>query len=612
MTEKTEESNIRRYVNINGPAIIGIALGLVFSISCMEPVFGDMLQDVSAGIKRTLLAQDNQQTLIPEAQTAGSESLIAEIYRVRDFLPIWIENQQISDQARLFIRFIQESEQDGLIPEDYHLSAIQELLFSINMPQSPTGEHPIQQLIDLDILLTDALYRYSYHMAKGRVDPETVDSLWLSLKPFENINDLIGHALYTRTLEETLYRLKPTHPGYYRLREALQHYRDIQKNGGWPVIPDGGFIRPEDINDRIPLIRKRLAITGDIQASNNALSKTHDTGLVHAIKRFQYRHGIDPDGIIGPQTLREMNIPVTDRIRQIEMNLERWRWLSHDFGQKYILVNIADYSLTAMNGSDPVLSMRVVVGQAYRRTPVFSERMRYLVINPDWNIPEKIAIEDKLPIIKKNPDYLIRQNIHVYSGWDENALAINPHTIDWSRINAGYFPYRLKQKPGTQNALGRIKFMFPNRFAVYLHDTPQRNLFKRTSRGFSSGCIRIEKPVDLAAYVLSGNSEWTVEKIIKTIDSGKTKVIPIRDSIMVHLLYWTVWVDEGGIVNFRDDIYDRDRPLWEAIETARSLPAGAGKISLNTTIFPTSSEYLRHRYAQTDHRGSIRRHRLSG
>lgn len=515
----------------------------------------------------------------------GSDSLISEIYRMRDYRPIWMENQIISDQARLFLRFIQDSEQDGLIPDDYHLSEIQKLISATDLPQTASDESHIQNLVDLDVLLTDALFRYSFHMSQGRVDPETVDALWLSLKPFENISDMIGNALHTRTLEDTLYRLKPTHSGYYRLREALRHYRNIYKNGGWPAIPAGDSIRPTDISDRIPAIRARLAITGDLHLSNQHASRTYDADMVQAVRRFQHRHGIDPDGVIGQNTLREMNIPVNDRIRQIEMNLERWRWLSHDFGQKHILVNIADYSLTAITGSDPVLSMRVVVGQAYRKTPVFSERLRYIVINPDWNIPEKIAIEDKLPIIKKNPEYLIRQNIHVYSGWDENAPEINPYTIDWSRINAEYFPYRLKQRPGAKNALGRIKFMFPNRFAVYLHDTPQRNLFNRTSRGFSSGCIRIEKPVDLAAYVLAGNPDWTADKIIKTIDSGKTMSISIPEKIMVHLLYWTAWVDTEGTVNFREDIYDRDRPLWEAIETARSLPVVMpGKISLNDRL----------------------------
>lgn len=545
-----------------------------------------MPEDISAGIQHALLQQINSQMPTSEDNLLSErESLIADIYRMRDYRPIWMENQKMSDQARLFIRFIQESEQDGLIPDDYHLSDIQKLLSATDLLRTATDESHIQNLIALDVLLTDALFRYSFHMSQGRVDPETVDALWLSLKPFENISDMIGNAIHTRTLEDTLYRLKPTHPGYYRLREALRHYRTIDKNGGWPVIPAGDSIRPTDISDRIPAIRARLAITGDLHLSNQKASRTYDADMVQAVRRFQHRHGIDPDGVIGSNTFREMNVPVHERIRQIEMNLERWRWLSHDFGQKHILVNIADYSLTAITGSDPVLNMRVVVGQAYRRTPVFSERLRYIVINPDWNIPEKIAIEDKLPIIKKNPEYLVRQNIHVYSGWDENAPEINPYTINWSRMNAEYFPYRLKQRPGAQNALGRIKFMFPNRFSVYLHDTPQRNLFNRTSRGFSSGCIRIEKPVDLAVYVLGSNPDWTAEKIIKTIDSGKTMSIPIQEKIMVHLLYWTAWVDTEGTVNFREDIYDRDRPLWEAIETARSLPvAMPGKISLNDRL----------------------------
>jgi murein L,D-transpeptidase YcbB/YkuD len=269
---------------------------------------------------------------------------------------------------------------------------------------------------------------------------------------------------------------------------------------------------------------------------------------------------------VGASTLAAMNVPVESRINQIELNLERWRWIPRNLGSRYLLVNIADYSLAVVENQTVVLDMRVVVGKAYRRTPVFSEKMKYLVLNPFWNVPVKIAVEDKLPIIRKNPLYLTQQHIKVFENWSEAAPEINPVVVDWHRLNSNYFPYRLRQDPGPLNALGRIKFMFPNKFAVYLHDTPQRGLFKKASRDFSSGCIRIEKPLELAKYLLRNDPQWPEQKITGTIESGVTTVVRIKDPIPVHLLYWTAWATETGTVHFGNDIYDRDPPLSRALK----------------------------------------------
>jgi murein L,D-transpeptidase YcbB/YkuD len=230
------------------------------------------------------------------------------------------------------------------------------------------------------------------------------------------------------------------------------------------------------------------------------------------------------------------------------------------------LVNIVDYSLVVVENQTTVLDMRVVVGRTYRRTPVFSEKLKYLVLNPYWNVPFKIAVEDKLPIIRKNPLYLTQQHIKVFENWSENSPEINPVVIDWYRVNASNFPFRLRQDPGPLNALGRIKFMLPNKFSIYLHDTPQRGLFKRVTRDFSSGCIRIEKPVELAKYLLQNDPQWPSQRITETIERGMTTVVYIKDPIPVHLLYWTAWVTESGTVHFGNDIYDRDPPLSRALK----------------------------------------------
>jgi murein L,D-transpeptidase YcbB/YkuD len=227
---------------------------------------------------------------------------------------------------------------------------------------------------------------------------------------------------------------------------------------------------------------------------------------------------------------------------------------------------MADFRLDVIENEQTLMRMRTIVGKGYRRTPVFSEKITYLVINPYWHVPPNIAVKDKLPLIKKDSYYLAREHMRVFQGWGSDAKEFDPRTVDWSKVTAQGFKYRLVQDPGPWNALGRIKFMFPNRFNVYLHDTPSRELFKKTTRTFSSGCIRIEKPIDLAEYLLRGDSKWTREAILAAIDRQAERTIRLPEPIPLHLLYWTAWVDERGVVQFRDDIYGRDKRLAVALQ----------------------------------------------
>ena len=494
-------------------------------------------------------------------------SILSNFYEKRDFKPLWTLDNGLTPQADQLIRAIEEAELDGLSSEDYHLSRIKFLIEEFKHAQPQRQSFDSEKQADLDLLLTDAFLLFSSHLLSGRVLPNTVDSTWLFFNPVSDITPILNSNALNR-IESFFDELRPANAAYYRLRNALKHYTGIQKKGGWPEVPSGPNLRIGDIHDRVDKIRKRLISTGDIipPARNVNLSE-FDESVMKGVQRFQKRHGIEADGIVGIATLAAMNVPVANRIRQIALNLERWRWIPRNLGSRYILVNIADYSLVVVENQTTVLEMRVVVGKAYRRTPVFSEKMKYLVMNPFWNVPVKIAVEDKLPLIRKNSLYLTQQHIKVFESWNEAAPEINPALINWYRVNSNYFPYRLRQDPGPLNALGRVKFMFPNKFAVYLHDTPQRSLFKRASRDFSSGCIRIEKPIELAEYLLQNDPQWPNEKITETIESGVTTVVRIKDPIPVHLLYLTAWVTETGTIHFGNDIYDRDPPLSRALKT---------------------------------------------
>jgi murein L,D-transpeptidase YcbB/YkuD len=264
-----------------------------------------------------------------------------------------------------------------------------------------------------------------------------------------------------------------------------------------------------------------------------------------------------------------LNTSLQKRIRQIELNMERWRWVPRNIGNRYLIVNIADFKLWVIENRRRVLDMRVVVGRPYRRTPVFSAKMTFMVINPHWNIPQRLAIKDILPKIQKNIHYIEQQRIKVFKDWSKNAEEIDPETIVWNRIEPRNFTYKLRQEPGPRNVLGRMKFIFPNKFAVYLHDTPKRSLFKENNRDFSSGCIRVEEPISLAVYLLQDDPSWTRERLIEAIENKAPQVVGLKRPITVHLQYRTAWVDETGRLNFRHDIYDRDRPLDRALKERR-------------------------------------------
>ena len=281
------------------------------------------------------------------------------------------------------------------------------------------------------------------------------------------------------------------------------------------------------------------------------------------------QNGLEADGILGPQTLRALNISAEQRVRQIVVNMERWRWLPRNLGDRYILVNIAGFNLDVVEGEAPVLSMRVVVGKTYRKTPVFSDNITYLVINPYWGVPDSIARKDILPKLKKESNFLRDLKIRVYDGLGGNSKEIDPNTIDWNVVSAAELSYRFKQDPGPQNALGKIKFMFPNRFNVYLHDTPSKELFGKARRDFSSGCIRVEKPDELVEYLLRNHPDWSPEKIRSTLANSHltTQTIKLSEPMNIHILYWTVWVAKDDRIYFSPDIYDRDTALDTAMQS---------------------------------------------
>ena len=494
----------------------------------------------------------------------STDELLAEIYHRHGLQPLWLIRKQPNPKAQILLRILSQSDQDGLNPDNYKVARLLTLW---------NAQNPLL-LAELDVLLTLALGRYVADMREGSAEPCLLDpKLFASARDRRvDLGQVIKVALQKDDLGTYLRSQAPAHFAYQGLRRQLARFRIYAKQGGWPVIGAGPVIKPGMSDPRLPLIARRLHITGEL-APDLAPGSRYQGELVAAVKRFQGHYLLDQDGIIGKKTLAAMNIPPSGLIRKIILNMERWRWLPHHLAGRRLFVNIAGFRLTGARDERVEITMPVIVGKKYHETPVFTGSLRYLVINPYWNIPDSIAEKEIIPAMQRDPGYLRKHHIRIFKGWAENAPEIDPRDIDWQTIGKGIRRYRLRQDPGQDNALGRIKFILPNHNNIYLHDTPSRGLFKRTSRDFSHGCIRVSQPLDLAGYVLQENRKRIGKKEIKKlIASGKNTTVLLDTPMPVHILYRTVRVDRtSGEIYFYSDIYGRDALLARALFARKPL-----------------------------------------
>jgi murein L,D-transpeptidase YcbB/YkuD len=497
------------------------------------------------------------QTVLIAGERLHAGRTLLQFYKQRAYRPAWSSATGPSSLVYALIESLSVLEQEGLDPHDYHLRTLEGLVRDIRQGQIAGVA---AQLVDLEILLSDAFLSAALHLSAGRLPPTTPGST-----PHTLDAEIAGHlerALMQHTLASALQALAPSDTTYTHLRQALARYRHIAANGGWIAIPPGQALKLGVHSERVATLRARLQITDDLapsMASKDVDSSYFDATLQQAVNRFQERHGLAVDGSVGPRTLSALNVPAEARIRQMILNMERWRHQAPAFGDRHIVVNIPNYQLNVMEKGQSVLNMRVVVGQPDWQTPLFQSTMTYLVMNPYWVVPEGITHREIIPKMLQNPSYLQNENMEMLSGYGQNMQIINPTNIDWSTVSTRNFPYRFRQRPGSRNALGRIKFKFPNRFHVYMHDTPARALFAKPRRAFSHGCVRLERPADLAAYLLRDDPTWTVERVEKAMQGGQHRYVNLRQPIDVHLIYQTAWVDEDGRVQFRPDIYGLDK-----------------------------------------------------
>lgn len=500
-----------------------------------------------------------------KGETVWAEASVLRFYEERGFDPAWIGPRGPKRTVDSLLAALRRADREGLSPEGYHVEAISSLRREIQ----PGRDGDPGRLSDLELLCTDAFLLYGSHLLGGRVSPTEMTPTWTLSRRQGDLLQTLTDAVTTGSIAQTFQSLRPPQPEYAALTGALRRHRRIAASGGWPTVPDGPALKEGEQSDRVGALRQRLQATGDLSEEAPENPDQFDASLRKAVVAFQERHGLETDGVVGAATLAALNVPASGRVQQLVVNAERWRWMPQELGRRHVLVNIAGFRLRVFENGDEVLSMRVITGRPYRQTPVFSGDISYLVLNPYWHVPHSIAVGDKLPEIKKDPSYLARQQFKVFRGWGADAKPIDPSTIDWASLSRSNFPYRLRQEPGPLNALGRVKFMFPNPHSVYLHDTPTRGLFARAERSFSSGCIRLERPMDLAEYLLTDQPEWTRERIQSVLKASTAeRSVTLGERVPVHLQYWTAWAEEDGTVHFRNDVYQRDEAVRRALGTA--------------------------------------------
>jgi murein L,D-transpeptidase YcbB/YkuD len=480
-------------------------------------------------------------------------------YSERSFIPLWSNSATLLPQANQIVEALKNSEQDGLNPDDYYLKLIQDYW----------GKSDLKHRAKLDLLLTLAAAKLVADARRGRLEVRAIDMGPYKDSGFDrgNFGLMLRDVLYRADIGEAISEQFPQHRQYLRMKAALSQYREIEKRGGWGVIPGVRPLIPGTRDPRVSLLAKRLIYSGDLETEQNP-SDLFNIEIEAAVKVFQQRHGIPTTGEVHGLTLAALNIPVQARIRSLIINLERWRWLARDFTEdKEIYVNIAGYELFGLGKSSINLRMPVIVGKKFNATPIFSGMISYIEVNPYWNVPTSIVEKEMLPKLKKNSNYLSNEHMRLYEKSGKSIREISSETINWNLVTATQIRnYAIKQDPGPWNALGKLKFVFPNPYSVYLHDTANPELFSQIDRAFSHGCIRVSKPAELAAFLLDGpENKWTVERVQELVATEEHQIVKLPSPIRIHITYRSAWVDLDQSVNFRADLYGRDAKLERVI-----------------------------------------------
>ncbi|HSF55277.1 MAG TPA: L,D-transpeptidase family protein [Algoriphagus sp.] len=550
---------------MNKKVFIPLALLLVFSVGLIW-FFNQRRSDLTEELEQNLTGEGLD--LLTNSPFAEQ---IAAFYAERDYLEVWLFNDGLSKEGKALLAQIEESKFEGLLPSDYHLEEIYELSSNPNTENKKFRNLSKEEKVRLELLMTDGFFNLAHDKEKGKINPSKLDSSW----KFEAKEDSSDYAAMLKevatgtSVEKTFEKLYPNSELYALGKKAIRELYEIQKKDTltWDFEPVEGAIKVGEKHSAIPALRKRLIFWEFLEPYETEDPALFDSLMFAGLQEYQKSNGMNPDGVIGSLVAEALNMSPENLIDIASVNMERLRWLpAIDWDQEMVLVNIANFQLDYLQKSDTVFTAKVIVGKEYSESPTFTAPMSYIVFSPYWNIPSSITTEEIIPSVKKNKRYLSEKNMEVVNASGE---LVNASDVDWDSGTDGEFPYRVRQKPGGDNSLGLVKFMFPNEYNIYIHDTPARNLFEKEVRAMSHGCIRIQNPDQFAKILLDDNS-WTDEKIQEAMSQDEEEVVKLGREVPVVLLYLTFWADKDGKANFRSDVYGRDTALLKALRSKKS------------------------------------------
>ena len=489
-----------------------------------------------------------------DANLRNDRNAMNDFYAARDYRPLWIEDGKLSAEARRIIFFFTRSATYGLDPAAYKTP-----LLSFGFGEPASGS----QIAEAELMMAEAVLLYARHAQSGRIIPRQA-SRNLDIKPeLPDPNDILPDFAASTDIRAQLVSYHPQGPEYTAMLAELARLKEVAATGGWITIGSGKALKPGMRDDRVILLKQRFNIPmpPPIIADPQQV-RLYDGEVIEAVKQFQTEHGLDDDGVIGPATLNQLNMSVIDRIYQVLANLERRRWMPRVEEEFYVQVDVPGFKVRIFKDGEAIHTTRVVVGKPNYQTAIFSDEIELVVVNPYWNVPASIVAEEMLPRLREDPTYYSQRNFELRAGWDSRG-SLDPTTINWNEVSGSNFPYHWRQRPGRGNALGTVKFLFPNRHSIYLHDTPSKSLFQRTTRAYSHGCIRVYKPLEFAEALLTLETKISANRIRREI-GGDNKTFVLENKIPVHITYITIWVENGRVI-YRNDVYGHDRRVAAAL-----------------------------------------------
>jgi len=513
--------------------------------------------------------------MIKALKPESDKHFLKKLYTQLFYIPVWIKKNKPSKPSQELFDIIHADKSLDRTTELYrNMLALEE-----EMHQLYAYPSSIVQKVNWEFRMSQLYEEYANYVLYGSINwgalqarlsnlrVSAITAGWITYKPRSSPLSVVENAILKGSLKKAFLEAEPNKYHYKLLRKALDRYIDIKENGGWPHISLKGILKPGRSNPVVPLIRERLLITGDyIPCAESEESDLYDNCLKKAVIRYQKRNGLVANGVIGKNTVRAMNKTVEERIAIIKINLDRIKWLHERPDNRHIIINIPDYRLYYEENGKLEMTMKVIVGRRKNPTPIFSNRVKSVVLNPYWNVPKSIIQKEMIPKLLRNPHAMAGQGIDIYTGWGSDAKKVSGSSVNWAQYRySKTVPFRFAQRPGNRNALGRIKFLFPNQFNVYMHDTPTKHLFKRHKRSYSHGCIRLEKPKLMMETIASFNPTLELDKANKILKSKKNTYFSLKNTIPIDVVYLTAWVGYDGKLQFRDDVYGYDKLMLASV-----------------------------------------------